>query len=168
MAAVAELSFLLIVFISRVQAEELLTILEEKGFYTFKLPEEADLISRCVGEQKVVLWNTSEPWSKNITVPDMEALKDQRSLVDRVNISSNTIHNLTPDSGLYQVECWTVGYMTLEKNISVAVCSRQHEISGVDGGFGSTVDLQCEGAADNLTIQWLQHNSIVGGEEIWR
>ncbi|KAF3846932.1 hypothetical protein F7725_004010 [Dissostichus mawsoni] len=61
MAAVSELSVLLFALISNIHAEELITIREESDSFTFKLPEEASscLISRFVGEEKLVLWNTS-------------------------------------------------------------------------------------------------------------
>lgn len=168
MSAHVDLSLLLFVFISKIQAEEPTTILEEKGSYTIKLPEATNfcMISRFVGEQKLVLWNTSGLWSQNNTVP--EDLKEQCSFIDRVNISSNIIHNLThSDSGLYQVECWTKGNMIHKKNESLTVCSRIHEMRSVQGTFGRTVDLECQGAADNLTVQWLRHQGGNTQEEKW-
>ncbi|GLD66251.1 titin-like isoform X1 [Lates japonicus] len=164
MPAVAELSFLLFAFINSIHAEEPIIILEEKDFYAIKLPDEGDLclISRYVGEQKLVLWNTSDVWSTNTTLP--EDLKDQHVFVDRLNISSYTIDSLThSDSGLYQVECWTNGTMTQSENISLTVCSGKHKRRRVQVSFGETVDLLCEGAADNLSVQWLKYH--YGGQK---
>ncbi|KAF3846934.1 hypothetical protein F7725_004012 [Dissostichus mawsoni] len=109
MAAVSELSVLLFALISNIHAEELITIREESDSFTFKLPEEASscLISRFVGEEKLVLWNTSDLWNQNSSVPE-EDLKQR--LVSMANTSSYMIQNLThSDSGLYQEECWTEG-----------------------------------------------------------
>ncbi|KAF3846912.1 hypothetical protein F7725_003990 [Dissostichus mawsoni] len=121
MAAVSELSVLLFALISNIHAEELITIREESDSFTFKLPEEASscLISRFVGEEKLVLWNTSNLWNQNSSVP--EDLKQR--LVSMANTSSYMIQNLThSDSGLYQEECWTEGNVTHEKHFTINVC----------------------------------------------
>ncbi|KAF3846913.1 hypothetical protein F7725_003991 [Dissostichus mawsoni] len=77
------------------------------------------LISRFVGEEKLVLWNTSDLWNQNSSVP--EDLKQR--LVSMANTSSYMIQNLThSDSGLYQEECWTEGQVTYEKKITITVC----------------------------------------------
>uniref|UniRef100_A0A671VDZ0 Ig-like domain-containing protein n=1 Tax=Sparus aurata TaxID=8175 RepID=A0A671VDZ0_SPAAU len=107
------------------------------------------LISRFVGEEKRVLWNTSALWSQNSTVP--EDLKQRLSVVSRDNISSYMIQNLThSDSGQYQRECW--GNVTYEKNITIIICSTINEDKDIQVRVGETVDLPCEGAADNLDI----------------
>ncbi|KAI4795050.1 hypothetical protein KUCAC02_031674 [Chaenocephalus aceratus] len=63
MAAVSELSVLPLALISNIHAEDLIVIREESDSFTFKVPEKAGscLISRFVGEEKLVLWNTSDP-----------------------------------------------------------------------------------------------------------
>lgn len=157
MAAVAELFLLLFPFIRCISTQEPLTILEEKGSYTFNLPEEGNFcsISRFVGEQKLVLWNTSEHCPNDRKVP--EDMKEHCLLFDRANISSHMIHNLShSNSGLYQVECWTEENIRHEENISIVVCSRTHKMRSVQGSFESTVVLKCEGAADNRTVKWLR------------
>ncbi|KAI3377331.1 hypothetical protein L3Q82_008542, partial [Scortum barcoo] len=94
MAAV-QLSFLLFALINNIQAEEH-EIKKENGSLTFNLTEEADfcLISRFVDEEKLVLWNTSDLWTKNSTVP--EDLKQRLSFVNGTHFSSLMI--LQPDS----------------------------------------------------------------------
>ncbi|XP_036974909.1 uncharacterized protein LOC119030978 [Acanthopagrus latus] len=126
MAAVAELSFLLFALINNIHAEERIFIERESDSFTFRLPEDADscLISRFVGEEKLVLWNTSALWSQNSTVP--EDLKQRLSVVTSNSISSYMIQNLTHSDSVRA---------------------------------GETVDLPCEGAADNLDIQWLKSDS---------
>ncbi|KAF3846914.1 hypothetical protein F7725_003992 [Dissostichus mawsoni] len=146
MAAVSELSVLLFALISNIHAEELITIRKENDSFTFKLPEEASscLISRFVGEEKLVLWNTSDLWNQNSSVPE-EDLKQR--LVSMANTSSYMIQNLThSDSGLYQEECWTEGQVTQL--------------------LWEKIDLPCRGAADNLDVQWLKQDYRYE-EEIW-
>ncbi|KAI4815926.1 hypothetical protein KUCAC02_006049 [Chaenocephalus aceratus] len=72
MAAVPELSVLLFALISNIHAEEPSILGKESDSYTFILSEEASscLISRCVGEEKLVLWNTSDLWPQNSSVPE--------------------------------------------------------------------------------------------------
>ncbi|XP_051255075.1 uncharacterized protein LOC127362868 [Dicentrarchus labrax] len=159
MAAVTELSFLLFALINNVHAEEHITIRYEGDSYTFNPPKEDNLclISRFVGEEKLLLWNTSALWSENSTVP--EDLKRRLSVGSVNNISSYTIQNLThSDSSQYQEECWTEGKVTSEKNTSITVCKTKDELKVIDVSFGGTVDLPCEGAADNLDIQWLKYD----------
>ncbi|KAI9533421.1 hypothetical protein NQZ68_024475 [Dissostichus eleginoides] len=157
MAAVSELSILLFAFISNIHAEELIVIQKESDSYTFELPEEASscLISRFVGEEKLVLWNTSDLWPQNSSVP--EELKQR--LVSMADTSTYRIQNLThSDSGLYQEECWTEGNVTHEKHFTVTVCG------SIDGTWSDymkdeeTKDLPCRGAADNLDVQWLKRD----------
>ncbi|XP_049431758.1 uncharacterized protein LOC125888423 isoform X3 [Epinephelus fuscoguttatus] len=158
MAAVTELCFLLFALINNIHAEELITIKEEGHSFTFHLPKEASscLISRFVGEEKLVLWNTSDLWSHNSTVP--EDLKQRLSVVSREN-GSYIIHNLThSDSGLYQEECWTDGKVTYERNSSVIICSSVNEKMDVTPGFGEKVWLPCSGAADSLDFLWLKRD----------
>ncbi len=155
MAAV-ELLVLLFALINNIHAEELIIIQKERNSYTFNLTKEADfcLISRLVGEEKLVLWNTSDLWSKNSTVP--EDLK-RLSVVSGANISSYKIQNLThSDSDQYQEECWTEGKVTYEKNISITICSTINETKFISVRLGGGADLPCEGAADSLDIQWLK------------
>ncbi|KAI9532701.1 hypothetical protein NQZ68_030643 [Dissostichus eleginoides] len=157
MATVSELSVLLFALISNIHAEELIVIQGERDFLTFKLPEEAGscLISRSVGEEKLVLVNTSDLWPQNSSVP--EDLKQR--LVSMANTSSYKIQNLThSDSGLYQEECWTEGKVTHEKNFTVTVCG------SIDRAWlelmedEETKDLPCPGAADHLDVQWLRRD----------
>ncbi len=155
MAAV-ELSVLLFALINNIHAEEFM-IQTARDSYTFNLTKEADfcLISRFVGEEKLVLWNTSDLWSKNSTVP--EDLKQRLSVVSEANISSYVIHNLThSDSGQYQEECWTEGKVTYEKKRSITICNTINETKSISVTLGGGVDLPCEGASDNLDIQWLK------------
>ncbi|KAI9517867.1 hypothetical protein NQZ68_001036 [Dissostichus eleginoides] len=165
MAAVAELSVLLFALISNSQAEELIVIRKENNSYTFKLPEEASscLISRCVGEEKLVLLNTSDLWPQNSSVP--EDLKQR--LVSMANTSSYMIQNLThSDSGLYQEECWTDGKVTYEKNITFTVGGSTNGFNHTFVIYEETIDLSCSEAADNLDVQWLKRD--YGYEqEIW-
>ncbi|KAL7399959.1 hypothetical protein ABVT39_004351 [Epinephelus coioides] len=159
MAAVTELCFLLFALINNIHAEELITIKKEGHSYTFQLPKEASscLISRSVGEEKLVLWNTSDLWSHNSTVP--EDWKQRLSVVSRKNISSYIIHNLThSDSGLYQEECWTDGKVTYERNSSVIICSSVNERMDVTPEIGEEVWLPCYGAADSLDFLWLKRD----------
>ncbi|KAL7400635.1 hypothetical protein ABVT39_015284 [Epinephelus coioides] len=168
MAAVTELCFLLFALINNIHAEELITIKKERDSYTFQLPKEASscLISRFVGEEKLVLWNTSDLWSHNSTVP--EDLKQRLSVVSRKSISSYIIHNLThSDSGLYQEECWTDGKVTYERNSSVIVCSSVNQRPFQFVTPGETVDLPCSGAADNLDFLWLKRYFRYK-QEIWK
>lgn len=155
MAAVAELSLLLITLINSIHAEETITILKERDFNIFNTPREANLclISRFVDEEKLVLWNTSDLLYENSTVPI--DLRERLSFVRRENISSYIIHNLThSDSGLYQVECWTECNVTYyEKNISIAVCIMIADDNFLES-FGETV-LPCKGKADNRTHHWI-------------
>ncbi|XP_051253591.1 vascular endothelial growth factor receptor 2-like isoform X2 [Dicentrarchus labrax] len=167
MAAVTELSFLLFALINNIHAEERITIRYEGGSYTFNPPKEANfcLISRFVGEEKLLLWNTSALWSENSTVP--EDLKQRLSVGSVNNISSYMIQNLThSDSSQNQEECWTEGKVTSEKDISLTVCKTEDEDKVIPVRLGGTVDLPCEGAADNLDIQWLMIDSRYQ-EEIW-
>ncbi|KAF3693359.1 hypothetical protein EXN66_Car009035 [Channa argus] len=161
MAAFTEFCFLLFVLISNIQTEELITIKEEGGSYEFTPPEEADhcLISRIVGEEKLVLWNTSDLWSEPSTVP--EDLKQRLSVVSTSNISFYLIHNLTySDSGLYQEKCWTErDTETHENNIRIIICGTMIEDISSKVSFGQTVDLPCGGAADKLTPLWLKLES---------
>ncbi|KAI9519589.1 hypothetical protein NQZ68_026794 [Dissostichus eleginoides] len=157
MAAVSELSVLLFALISNIHAEELIVIRQENDSFTFKLPEEAGscLISRSVGEEKLVLWNTSDLWPQNSSVP--EDLKQR--LVSMADTSSYKINDLThSDSGLYQEECWTEGKVTHEKNITVTVCGyiqgSWHQYTKDE----ETKDLPCPGAADHLDVQWLKRD----------
>ncbi|KAI9514933.1 hypothetical protein NQZ68_029780 [Dissostichus eleginoides] len=157
MAAVSELSVLLFALISNIHAEELIVIRKERDSLTIKLPEEAGscLISRSVGEGKLVLWNTSDLWPQNSSVP--EDLKQR--LVSMADTTSYKINDLThSDSGLYQEECWTEGKVTHEKNITVTVCG---SIVGPWLEFiedKETKDLPCPGAADHLDVQWLKRD----------
>ncbi|KAL7401460.1 hypothetical protein ABVT39_028373 [Epinephelus coioides] len=168
MAAVTELCFLLFALINNIHAEELITIKEEGHSYTFQLPKEASscLISRFVGEEKLVLWNTSDLWSHNSTVP--EDLKQRLSVGSRKNISSYIIHNLThSDSGLYQEECWTDGKVTYERNSSVIICSSVDQTPFWFVRPEETVDLPCSGAADNVDFLWLKRDFRYE-QEIWK
>ncbi|XP_035858339.1 uncharacterized protein LOC118495325 [Sander lucioperca] len=158
MAAVTELSFLLFALINNIHAEEQIIIQEEGYSYTFNLPENTNscLISRSVGEEKLVLWNTSDLWSNSSSVP--EHLKQR--LVSTVKTSSYTILHLThSDSGPYQEECWTEGNVTHENNITITVCTISIDRRGFGARLGETVNLPCKGAADNLDIQWLKQDS---------
>ncbi|KAI3376886.1 hypothetical protein L3Q82_000128 [Scortum barcoo] len=155
MAAV-QLSFLLFALINNIQAEEFM-IEKESNSLTFNLTEEADfcLISRFDDEEKLVLWNTSDLWTKNSTVP--EDLKQRLSFVNGTHFSSLMIHNLThSDSGQYQEECWTEGKVTYEKNIRITVCSTINKPKDISVTLGGEVDIPCEGAADNLDIMWIK------------
>ncbi|XP_049431753.1 uncharacterized protein LOC125888423 isoform X1 [Epinephelus fuscoguttatus] len=168
MAAVTELCFLLFALINNIHAEELITIKKERDSYTFHLPKEASscLISRFVGEEKLVLWNTSDLWSHNSTVP--EDLKQRLSVVSRKNISSYIIHNLThSDSGLYQEECWTDGKVTYERNSSVIICSSVDRMYFRTVPLEESMDLPCYGAADNLDFLWLKRDFRYK-QEIWK
>ncbi|KAF3841613.1 hypothetical protein F7725_023564 [Dissostichus mawsoni] len=71
-SCISELSVLLFALISNIHSEELIVIREERDSLTFELPEEAGscLISRSVGEEKLVLWNTSDLWPQNSSVPE--------------------------------------------------------------------------------------------------
>ncbi|XP_031172072.1 titin-like isoform X3 [Sander lucioperca] len=156
MAAVTELSFLLFALINNIHAQERIIIQKKRTSYTFNLPENTNscLISRSVGEEKLVLWNTSDLWSNNPSVP--EHLKQ---LVSTVKTSSYTILHLThSDSGPYQEECWTEGNVTHENNITITVCTTSIYRTFIRVSLGETVDLPCEGAADNLDIQWLKRD----------
>ncbi|KAI9526516.1 hypothetical protein NQZ68_038933 [Dissostichus eleginoides] len=165
MAAVSELSVLLFALISNIHAEELITIREENDSFTFELPEEASscLISRFVGEEKLVLVNTSDLWNQNSSVPE-EDLKQR--LVSMANTSTYMIQNLThSDSGLYQEECWTEGQVTHEKHFTITVCGYIGEIR-YEYITKETKVLPCPGAADHLDVQWLKwdHRSE---QELW-
>ncbi|XP_035863615.1 uncharacterized protein LOC118496352 [Sander lucioperca] len=158
MAAVTELSFLLFALINYIHAQERIIIQKERSSYTFKLPENTNscLISRSVGEEKLVLWNTSDLWSNSSSVPEDLKLR----LVSSVKTSSYTILNLThSDSGRYREECWTEGNVTHENNITITVCTTSTDGRYIGAIFGETVDLPCEGAADNLDVQWLKQDS---------
>ncbi|KAI9514922.1 hypothetical protein NQZ68_029769 [Dissostichus eleginoides] len=157
MAAVSELSVLLFALISNIHAEELIVIRKERDSLTIKLPEEAGscLISRSVGEEKLVLWNTSDLWPQNSSVP--EDLKQR--LVSMADTSSYKINDLThSDSGLYQEECWTEGQVTHEKHFTVTVCGSIHGpwLEFIEDK--ETKDLPCPGAADHLDVQWLRRD----------
>ncbi|KAI9514907.1 hypothetical protein NQZ68_029754 [Dissostichus eleginoides] len=157
MAAVSELSVLLFALISNIHAEQLIVIQEERDSLTFELPEEAGscLISISVGEGKLVLWNTSDLWPQNSSVP--EDLKQR--LVSMADTSSYMINDLIhSDSGLYQEECWTEGKVTHEKNITLTVCASIDETRGELMKDEETKDLPCPGAADHLDVQWLKRD----------
>ncbi|KAK2846515.1 hypothetical protein Q5P01_009514 [Channa striata] len=158
MAAVTELCFLLFVLVSNIHTEQRLTIQKEGASYEFTSPRNETnycLISRFVGEEKLVLWNTSELWSENSTVP--EDLKQRLSVLPLWNISFYQINNLTySDSGLYQETCWTKNTETHEKNIRIIICLTMNKGNLLTVKFGQTVDLPCKGAADNLTHFWLK------------
>ncbi|KAI4791629.1 hypothetical protein KUCAC02_033896 [Chaenocephalus aceratus] len=157
MAAASELSVLLLALISHIHAEELIVVREENDSLTFELPEDAGccLISRCAGEDKLVLWNTSDLWPQNSSVP--EDLKQR--LVSTANTSTYTIQNLTrSDSGPYREECWTGGNVTHEKHITITVCSSTKRIRYAYQNVGNTIDLPCRGAADHLDVLWLKRD----------
>ncbi|KAF3847008.1 hypothetical protein F7725_004086 [Dissostichus mawsoni] len=165
MAAVSELSVLLFALISNIHAEELIFIRKESDSFTFELPEEASscLISRSVGEEKLVLWNTSDLWPQNSSVP--EDLKQR--LVSMADTSSYKIRNLThSDSGLYQEECWTEGKVTHEKHFTVTVCGSIDRTRYGLMEVKETEDLPCRGAADHLDVQWLRRDNR-SEQEIW-
>ncbi|XP_032361728.1 uncharacterized protein LOC116673482 [Etheostoma spectabile] len=161
MAAVPELSFLLVSLISSIHAGEHIFIREEGDDYTFTPPKTTScLISRSVGGENLVLWNTSDLWSNQSSVPG--PLKQR--LVSDVETSSYRILNLTQsDSGPYREECWTEGTVTHGNNITIMVCS------SIDQSFmlwsiltarpGETVDLPCRGAAGHLDVQWIKQDS---------
>ncbi|KAI4794146.1 hypothetical protein KUCAC02_032255 [Chaenocephalus aceratus] len=157
MAAGSELSVLLLALISNIHAEELIVLREESDSLTFELPEEAGccLVSRCAGEEKLVLWNTSDLWDQNSSVPaDL-----RQRLVSVANTSTYTIQNLTrSDSGPYREECWTEGNVTHERHFTMTVCGSIGEtrFTRMDG---ETMDLPCPGAADHLEVQWLKRDS---------
>ncbi|KAF3847296.1 hypothetical protein F7725_020324 [Dissostichus mawsoni] len=156
MAAVAELSVLLFALINNIHAEEPSILRKESDSYTFILSEEASscLISRCVGEEKLFLWNTSDLWPQNSSVP--EDLK--KRLVSMANISSYMIQNLTySDSGLYQLECFFH---------VIHVCGSIGEIRDAVVIPEETLYLSCSGAADNLDVQWLKLDYRYE-QEIW-
>ena len=46
--------------------------------------------------------------------------------------------------------------MTYEKNISIVVCGTIDEIITIQVSLGERFELQCKGAANSLTVQWLQ------------
>ncbi|KAF3847011.1 hypothetical protein F7725_004089 [Dissostichus mawsoni] len=128
-----------------------------KRLFTFELPEEASscLISRSVGEEKLVLWNTSDLWPQNSSVP--EDLKQR--LVSMADTYSYKIQNLThSDSGLYQEECWTEGKVTHEKHFTVTVCGSIDRTRYEYMEDEETEDLLCSGAADHLDVQWLKRD----------
>ncbi|KAI9523729.1 hypothetical protein NQZ68_025451 [Dissostichus eleginoides] len=157
MAAVSELSVLLFALISNIHAEELIVIQKENDSYTFELPEEASscLISRSVGEEKLVLWNTSDLWPQNSSVP--EDLRQR--LFSMADTYSYKIQNLThSDSGLYQEECWTEGKVTHEKHFTVTVCGSIDRTRYEYMEDEETEDLPCRGAADHLDVQWLKRD----------
>ncbi|KAI9523730.1 hypothetical protein NQZ68_025452 [Dissostichus eleginoides] len=157
MAAVSELSVLLFALISNIHAEELIFIRKESDSFTFELPEEAGscLISRFLGEEKLVLWNTSDLWPQNSSVP--EDLRQR--LFSMADISYYMIQNLThSDSGLYQEECWTEGKVTHEKHFTVTVCGYIDWTVRVYMEDEETKDLPCRGAADHLDVQWLRRD----------
>ncbi|KAI4798172.1 hypothetical protein KUCAC02_022243 [Chaenocephalus aceratus] len=121
MAAVSELSVPLFALISHIHAEDLVVLREESDSLTFELPEEAGccLVSRSAAEEKLGLWNTSDLWNQNSSVP--EDLKQR--LVSVADTSSYEINDLTrSDSGPYREECWTEGEATHERNTTVTVC----------------------------------------------
>ncbi|XP_039633227.1 uncharacterized protein LOC120543907 [Perca fluviatilis] len=156
MAAVTELSFLLFALINYIHAQERIIIREKGDSYTFNLPENTNscLISRCVGEEQLVLWNTSDLWSNSSSVP--QHLKQR--LVSSVKTSSYTILNLThSDSGRYREECWTEGNVTHDNNFTITVCT-SIDMTFIKARLGEPVDVPCEGAADNLDIQWLKRD----------
>ncbi|XP_035859387.1 uncharacterized protein LOC118495482 [Sander lucioperca] len=158
MAAVTELSFLLFALINYIHAQEQIIIRQKGHPYTFFLPENTNscLISRSVGEEKLVLWNTSDLWSNSSSVP--EHLKQR--LDSDVDTSSYTILNLThSDSGPYREECWTEGNVTHDNNITITVCTTLTHGIAISARLGEPVDLPCEGAADNLDVQWLKQDS---------
>ncbi|XP_039649636.1 contactin-4-like [Perca fluviatilis] len=170
MAAVTELSFLLFALSNYIHAQEVIILRDEVDSYTFKLPENSTscLISRCVGEEQLVLWNTSDLWSNSSSVP--QHLKQR--LVSSVKTSSYTILNLThSDSGRYREECWTEGNVTHDNNFTITVCPSTDwsdiTIDPTSVRLGGTVDLPCWGAADNLDIQWLKQDSR-DDYETWR
>ncbi|XP_035854277.1 immunoglobulin superfamily member 10-like [Sander lucioperca] len=160
MAAVTELSFLLFALINNIHAQEQIIIQEEGDYYSFYLPENTNscLISRSVGEEKLVLWNTSDLWSNSSSVPEHLKLR----LYSTVKTSSYTIRYLThSDSGPYREECWTEGNVMHENNFTITVCTSIYESYGGDisARLGETVDLPCWGAADNLDAQCLKQDS---------
>ncbi|XP_032357048.1 uncharacterized protein LOC116670579 [Etheostoma spectabile] len=159
MAAVTELSFLLVALINSIHAGEHIIIQEEGSSYTFTPPKNtiSCLISRFVGGENLVLWNTSDLWSNQSSVP--RPLKRRR--VSRVKTSSYTIRRLTQsDSGPYREECWTEGTVTHGTNITIMVCSSSSVgRRDIRARLGETVDLPCDRAAGNQYVQWLKKDS---------
>jgi len=120
------------------------------------------LISRFVGEEKLVLWNTSDLWPQNSSVP--EDLK--KRLVSMANISSYMIQNLTySDSGLY-LECWSEGKVTYQENITIHVCGSIGEIRDAVAGDTWRNIIPVSSAADKLDVQWLKLDYWYE-QEIW-
>ncbi|XP_026048882.1 uncharacterized protein LOC113036672 [Astatotilapia calliptera] len=159
MAAVAQLCFsLLFTLISNIHAEEFIAIRKEGDSLQFKLPDRNSfcITSRRVGEDTLVLWNISDPWNRNFTVH--EDLTGRLSFPETFHGSpSFTLNNLThSDSGLYRDVCWTQGSVTYERNISLTVCKT---VKGEESiiASDSTVDVQCKGAGENLTVRWIRH-----------
>ncbi|XP_032363566.1 uncharacterized protein LOC116676813 [Etheostoma spectabile] len=158
MAAVPELSFLLVSLISSIHAGEHIFIKKEGSSYTFTPPKTTTscLISRSVGGENLVLWNTSDLWSNQSSVPG--PLK-QRLLSD-VETSSYTIRRLTQsDSGPYREECWTERTVTHGNNITIMVCSL-FGWRDISARLGETVDLKCGGpATGHQDVLWFKQDS---------
>ncbi|XP_078100787.1 uncharacterized protein LOC144513558 [Sander vitreus] len=157
MAAVTELSFLLFALINNIHAQERIIIEQEGDRYTFYLPDNTDscLISRSVGEEKLVLWNTADLWSNTSSVP--EHLKQR--LHSNVDTSYTILHLTHSDSGRYREECWTEGNVTHDNSITITVCTTSIGGTVISPRLGETVDVPCWGAADKRDIQWLKQDS---------
>ncbi|XP_069000242.1 uncharacterized protein [Embiotoca jacksoni] len=158
MAAVTQIFFLLVALIYNIQADQIIQVRDPGRSFYFHPPKENNfcLISKFVGEDKFVLWNTSDPSTNNSRVP--EDLKQRLQVyTNRNNETYYRIKNLIQsDSGLYQEECWTEDKVTRETNFSIVVCGKTNDEKRVDMSLGGTSEITCDGAAENLTVQWLQ------------
>ncbi|XP_053727713.1 uncharacterized protein LOC128763025 [Synchiropus splendidus] len=126
----AEMLLLLTLF-SSIHAEVILRA--GRDHYFFRWDKAADFCSiyRWTSEGKELLWN-----------------------------SSNTFYLLQPvaasHSGQYQVQCWTRGKVTHERNSTLLVCDEQKM---KDHGIwyqivGQTAELTCDGVGPNQSVEW--------------
>lgn len=160
MAEVAKLLFLLVALINGLHGGNVNENKRTGDVLIFPPPQDAEfcVISRSIGAENLVLWNTSDPSAERPGLPEdlKKRLEDRLSLI-------YVIHNLThSDGGLYREECWTDGVVTHQKNITVTVCDVISDHSFLlNVGTGETVSLPCEGAGTNLTIQWFRSEDLI-------
>uniref|UniRef100_A0A667ZIJ7 Ig-like domain-containing protein n=1 Tax=Myripristis murdjan TaxID=586833 RepID=A0A667ZIJ7_9TELE len=154
------LVFLLVALTDGVGAEQTIEILPKDGLYFFISPRAANfcVMSRSTGEETLMLWNTSHSSPRNSMLP--EDLRERLQVSEEVNAYFYEIHNLTfSDSGLYRMECWTEGNMTHQMITELTVCGAIGDRRTAYTSLDWTLNLTCEGANDNLTLQVVKDHS---------
>ena len=156
MASLTTLTIFLVLLISGTQGEEEPSVeIRTKGEgISFPSWDNSDfcVISRYVGEEHQVLWNTSDLSPGNSTLP--EDLRNRLTVNPGPYSTFYRLVNVSEsDSGTYKTECWTNSTQTYQDDINHVICSN-HAEQTVWGMHGKAVALFCEetGKGDHTRV----------------